>query len=67
MTIADLANLPPTLTVPDAAKVLGVSRGVAYAMARTGELPVIHCGRREVVPTARLLALLGVDPPSVSA
>ena len=44
---------------PTAARMLGVSRGVAYEMARTGQLPVIRCGRRLVVPLARLKAMLG--------
>ena len=49
----------PTVTVPEAAEVLGISRGVAYEAARTGELPTLRLGRRLVVPTARLLEMLG--------
>jgi excisionase family DNA binding protein len=48
-----------TLTVPEAAELLGISRGVAYEAARSGELPVIKLGRRLLVPRARLLELLG--------
>jgi excisionase family DNA binding protein len=52
-----------TLTVPEAAELLGVSRGVAYEAARTGELPgVIRLGRRLLVSRAHLLALLGEQP-----
>lgn len=49
-----------TLTVPEAAELLGVSRSVAYEAARTGELPgVVRLGRRIVVSRARLMASLG--------
>ena len=63
--------LPPTLSVEQAGKVLGVSRGSAYDAARSGELPVIQIGRRKRVPTQKLLELLsessrpaGADDPS---
>lgn len=48
------------MSVEDAAKLLGVSRGLAYA-ARRGELPTIRLGRRLLVPTARLLELVGAQ------
>jgi len=48
----------PTLTVEQAAQVLGICRGLAYEAAARGELPTIRLGRRVLVPTARLLALL---------
>lgn len=57
---AQLAELPPTLTVDDAGKMLGISRRSAYRAAANGELPVLRLGRRLLVPTPRLLALLGM-------
>jgi excisionase family DNA binding protein len=48
------------MSIEDAAKALGVSRGLAYEAARKGELPTIRLGRRLLVPTARLLELVGV-------
>jgi excisionase family DNA binding protein len=48
-----------TLTIPEAAELLGVSRGVAYEAARAGELPTIRLGRRLLVSRARLMELLG--------
>lgn len=45
---------PLTVTVEEAARILGISRGLAYELARRHELPVIRLGRRLVVPTARL-------------
>lgn len=55
----NLAKLPPTLSIEEAAQVLGVSRGLAYEAARRGELPTIRLGRRLLVPTARLREMLG--------
>lgn len=52
----------PTVTVERAARELGISRGSAYEAARTGDLPTIRMGRRILVPTARLLELLGQAP-----
>jgi excisionase family DNA binding protein len=49
---------PLTITVEDAARLLGISRGLAYEAARRGELPTIRIGRRLLVPRARLLELV---------
>ena len=38
------------MTVEEAARQLGISRGSAYAAARRGELPAIRINRRIVVP-----------------
>ena len=44
-----------TMTVPEAAKCLGISRNTAYSMAQKGELPVLKLGqKRIVVPIAVL-------------
>ena len=50
-----------TLTVEQAAAIIGISRGTAYEAARKGDLQVVRFGRRLVVPAAKLAALLGVD------
>lgn len=57
----DLHNLPPTLSVEQAGQVLGISRRSAYRAVERGDLPTLRLGRRVLVPTARLLALLGVE------
>ncbi|RFS87524.1 helix-turn-helix domain-containing protein [Actinomadura spongiicola] len=54
-------QLQPTLTVPDAGRIIGLSRAAAYDAARRGDIPTIRIGRRIVVPTARLLAMLGLE------
>ena len=51
---------PLCVDIPTAAKLLGVSRNLAYKMASLGQLPVIRCGeRRLVVPLAALRKMLG--------
>jgi excisionase family DNA binding protein len=57
----DVAELPPTISVERAAKLLGVSRSVAYRAAASGQLPTISFGRRLLVPTSRLLEMLGLQ------
>ncbi|AEH07636.1 MULTISPECIES: helix-turn-helix domain-containing protein [Protofrankia] len=48
-----------TYTVEEVAALLGVSRGVAYTMARTGEIPAVRAGeRRWIIPRARFEAWL---------
>jgi excisionase family DNA binding protein len=48
-----------TLTVPEAAKVLGIGRNQAYEAARRRQLPTIRIGKRLLVPRAALERLLG--------
>ena len=38
------------ITVPEAAKLLGVSRNHGYGLAKRGEIPVLKFGSRVVVP-----------------
>jgi len=47
-----------TLTVAEAAKVLGIGRNTAYAAAQRGDIPTIRVGRRILVPRAGLERLL---------
>jgi excisionase family DNA binding protein len=50
-----------TCSIDEAALVLGIGRSTAYAAAREGSLPVLKIRNRLLVPTAKLLALLGVE------
>lgn len=54
---------PLTLTVEQAAKVLGISRSTAYELVHTGDIPSLRLGRRIVVPTAQMAECLsaGLD------
>lgn len=54
-------NETPTVSVAEAALILGIGRSVAYDATRTGELPTIRIGRRLLIPTAALRAMLGFD------
>ena len=50
---------PLCVSVPTAARMLGVSRNTGYEMARLGQIPTIRCGRRRlVVPKAALEKML---------
>jgi len=49
-----------TFSVEEAARILGISRGTAYALARHGSLPTIRLGRRLLVPKAGLEKMLSV-------
>jgi excisionase family DNA binding protein len=65
MTRAELLALPPVVDLwPTAARVLGVGRSSAYELVKTGEWPtrVLRLGRLIRVPTAELLAYVGVTP-----
>ena len=57
-----LATAGPTMSLPNAAKILGISRGHCYHLARAGELPVrvLRLGGRMVVPTAELRRAVGL-------
>jgi excisionase family DNA binding protein len=50
-----------TWSVPEAARLLGISKDTAYEAAHRGELPVKVIGRRMLVPRAALLRLLDDD------
>lgn len=47
-----------TLTVEEAARLLGISRALAYELVARGEVPGIRLGRRIVVPRRALDTLL---------
>jgi predicted DNA-binding transcriptional regulator AlpA len=63
MTTDDLRALPPVLDVPTAGRLLGLGRSAAYDLIGAGRwpTPVLRLGRRLRIPTAPLLALLGLD------
>jgi excisionase family DNA binding protein len=43
-----------TLTVEEAAALLGISRGLAYELVAKGDIPSLRLGRRIVVPRRRI-------------
>lgn len=46
---------PLLLTIPQIAKALQISRGTAYNLVSTGQLPSIRIGRAKRVPRQELL------------
>jgi excisionase family DNA binding protein len=50
-----------TVSVPEAARILGIGRNTAYVAARSGALPTVRIGGRIVVPIHRLVELLDGD------
>jgi predicted site-specific integrase-resolvase len=55
------AGLPLLIPVPQAAKLLGISRAAAYRFANAGDLPTKRLGRRVYVVTARLRKFVGTE------
>jgi excisionase family DNA binding protein len=53
-----------TITVEEAAAVLGIGRSAAYEAVRRGDLPSRRLGRRIVFPVPALLTWLGVPEAS---
>jgi excisionase family DNA binding protein len=54
----NLAEMPLSLEVPKAAKLLGISRSAAYRLAASGDLPSRRLGGRVYIMTARLFELV---------
>ena len=52
------AEPPLLLSLEETARLLQISRGKAYAMAKAGELPTVRMGRSVRVPRVRLEAWL---------
>jgi excisionase family DNA binding protein len=59
-----------TISVEEAAKMLGVGRSTAYEAARSGSLagvPVIKVGRRQLLSRDRFEAVLGSESKTETA
>lgn len=59
---------PPTrltLSIAEAAELVGISRTTAYELAQSGELPTVRLGRRILVPVNQLADVLGTDVDTV--
>lgn len=54
----ELLSTRPTVSVTQAAAILSISRGQAYAMAHNGDLRVLKIGTRLVIPTEQLRQLI---------
>ena len=47
-----------TLSIPEAAKVLGISRYSAYEAARRGDIPILKIGKLRRVSRAQLMRMI---------
>lgn len=56
-----------TVDVPEAAKIIGISRGACYAAVRRGNLRAIRVGRRWLIPIVELERLLAGNGSAGSA
>ncbi len=54
-----------TLSVEEAAKVLGIGRNLCYDKCKSGLIPVIKIGRRLLVPRSALEKFLSEPKPLV--
>lgn len=54
----ELLDKAPTISVEEAAIVLGIGRSAAYEAVKRGQLPALRLGRKLKVSTAALRALL---------
>jgi hypothetical protein len=65
LSLAEVGGLPAVVDLVTAGQALGLGRTKAYQLARTGQFPcpVIRAGKTYLVPTAGLLALLGLPLP----
>ncbi|WP_043615256.1 helix-turn-helix domain-containing protein [Nonomuraea candida] len=66
MTTTQLSDRP-TMSVAEAAAVLGLHRDAAYDAVRRGDLPSIRIGRKILIPTAKLASMLGLPYASEEA
>lgn len=55
------AGLPLLIPVPQAARLLGISRAAAYRFAGSGDLPTKRLGRRVYVLSAKLRAFIDLE------
>ncbi len=56
MNVSDTQSV--TMSVPEAGRLLGLSRNAAYEAAHRGEIPVLRFGRKLRVPRLALERLL---------
>ena len=63
-----LASAGPTISIPELAQVLGISRDTAYRLADRDELPVrvLQLGRSKRAVTAEVRRLLGLKDDSAA-
>lgn len=54
-------------SVPQAGRLLQLSRDSAYEAAKRGDIPTLKIGRRKVVPLSALEGMLGLEPGTLGS
>ena len=57
-TVENLTNAPATLRINDVAEILGVSKPTALKAVHSKGFPILHCGKRIIIPTKPFLEWL---------
>lgn len=66
MTRVNLAEEPLAITIEKAGQLLGISRNLAYKMAKEGKIPIIKLGKRRLlVPVSKLESVLNLTNEEV--
>ncbi len=63
----DSIDNPLLVSVPEAARLLGVGKTLAWEMVRNGDLPKVNLGKRVLIPRAALEQLAGEPRPGIDA
>lgn len=58
----DAPTVPLSISVREAARLLGMGDSAAYEAAKRGDIPTVKIGRRLHVPTAMFLERFGLPP-----
>ncbi len=66
MAASGAPSRPRTITVEEAARLLGIRRSAAYRCVQRGEIPVLRLGRKFRVPVDALERMLQGLPAAVS-
>ncbi|MFD6357048.1 helix-turn-helix domain-containing protein [Nocardia tengchongensis] len=53
--------IEPTISIADAARLLGIGRSTVYAAVKSGELPAIRVGHRVRIPSKWIREALRVE------
>ena len=57
-TLQNLNNTPATLRIEDIAAILDISKPTALKAVHSNDFPVLHCGKRLIIPTKPFLEWL---------
>lgn len=65
-TTHDSPTIRLTVSVTEAARLLGIGRTLAYDLVARGALPAVRLGRRVLIPRHAIDTLLASDPRDAS-